>query len=275
MLKRMKDELTRYKSQNAKIQSELEVAQAQALEGPSEAPAEWEAERSQLQKSIADLQQGTSISISHLEEQIATLKESLISAEEEKAKSHAEYESIKQELLAVTEKTRSELEQLKQENSLLETRAVDAEQKVSMLLDQVEASVGHYRRQSQHGQGANGISRTHSNASSGTIGAGTRRSRANSAVSQDDTFLDNRGSMALDSLANELEALRTHWESTNRSYRLSTQSDFDRTPTKESGLSDSLAEWRRRLDEEEARESSPDKSKPRNAAEGHAAANMI
>ncbi|KAL2801311.1 hypothetical protein BJX66DRAFT_6792 [Aspergillus keveii] len=275
MLKRMKDELTRYKSQNAKIQSELEVAQAQALEGPSEAPAEWEAERSQLQKSIADLQQGTSISISHLEEQIATLKESLISAEEEKAKSHAEYESIKQELLAVTEKTRSELEQLKQENSLLETRAVDAEQKVSMLLDQVEASVGHYRRQSQHGQGANGISRTHSNASSGTIGAGTRRSRANSAVSQDDTFLDNRGSMALDSLANELEALRTHWESTNRSYRLSTQSDFDRTPTKESGLSDSLAEWRRRLDEEEARETSPDKSKPRNAAEGHAAANMI
>jgi uncharacterized coiled-coil DUF342 family protein len=275
MLKRMKDELTRYKSQNAKIQSDLEVAQARALEGPPEAPAEWEAERSQLQKSIADLQQDTSISIAHLEEQVATLKESLISTEEEKAKSHAEYESIKQELLAVTEKTRSELEQLKQENSLLETRAVDAEQKVSMLLDQVEASVGHYRRQSQHGQGANGISRTHSNASSGTIGAGTRRSRANSAVSQDDTFLDNRGSMALDSLANELEALRTHWESTNRSYRLSTQSDFDRTPTKESGLSDSLAEWRRRLDEEEARETSPDKSKPRNAAEGHAAANMI
>jgi uncharacterized coiled-coil DUF342 family protein len=275
MLKRMKDELTRYKSQNAKIQSELEVAQARASDGPSEAPAEWEAERAQLQKSIADLQQDTSISIAHLEEQVATLKESLVSTEEEKAKSHTEYESMKQELLAVTEKTRSELEQLKQENSLLETRAVDAEQKVSMLLDQVEASVGHYRRQSQHGQGANGISRTHSNASSGTIGAGTRRSRANSAVSQDDTFLDNRGSMALDSLANELEALRTHWESTNRSYRLSTQSDFDRTPTKESGLSDSLAEWRRRLDEEEARETSPDKSTPRNAAEGHAAANMI
>ncbi|KAL2810398.1 hypothetical protein BJX63DRAFT_319081 [Aspergillus granulosus] len=276
MLKRMKDELTRYKSQNAKIQSELEMAQATASERAPEALAEWEAERSQLQKSIEDLQHDTSSSIAQLEEQIATLKGSLVSSEEEKAKSHAEYESMKQELLAVTEKSRSELEQLKQENSLLETRAVDAEQKVSMLLDQVEASVGHYRRQSQHGQGLNGISRTHSNASSGTIGAGTRRSRANSAVSQDDTFLDNRGSMALDSLANELEALRTHWESTNRSYRLSTQSDFDRTPTKESGLSDSLAEWRRRLDEEEeARETSLDKSKPRSAAEGHAAANMI
>lgn len=272
MLKRMKDELTRYKSQNAKIQSELDAAQSRGSEEESGASSQWEAERSQLQKSMAELQQNTSLSITSLEEQVTRLKDSLTSTEVEKKKSHAEYESMKEELLAVIEKSRSELEQFKQENSLLETRAVDAEQKVSMLLDQVEASVGHYRRQSQHG-GPNGISRTHSNASSGTIGGGTRRSRTNSAASQDDTFLDNRGSMALDSLANELEALRTHWESTNSNYRLSTHSDFDRTPTKESGLSDSLAEWRRRLDEEEARDPSPEKSKP--AAEGHSAANMI
>ncbi|KAL4749710.1 hypothetical protein BDW72DRAFT_213956 [Aspergillus terricola var. indicus] len=272
MLKRMKDELTRYKMQNAKIQSELEAAQGR--EG-SVAPSGWEAERSQLQQSLTDLQQDTSRSIANLEEQITSLKESLASAEAEKEKSVADYETMRQELLAVSERSSSELEQLKHENSLLEARAMDAEQKVSMLLDQVEASVGHYRRQSQHGQGVNGISRTHSNASSGTIGAGTRRSRANSAVSQDDTFLDNRGSMALDSLANELEALRSHWESTNSNYRLSTQSDFDRTPTKDSGLSDSLAEWRRRLDEEEARAGSPEKGKPRTAAEGQAAANMI
>ncbi|KAL3469104.1 hypothetical protein BJX99DRAFT_88316 [Aspergillus californicus] len=280
MLKRMKDELTRYKSQNAKIQSDLEAAQeslAQAPVGASEAPAEWESERSQLQQSIAELQEDTSESIAHLEEQIAQLKKSLSATETEKNRSRSEYETMRQELLAVTDKSRSDMEQLKQENSLLENRAVDAEQKVSMLLDQVEASVGHYRRQSQHGQGANGISRTHSNASSNTVSGGTRRSRANSAVSQDDsgTFLDNRGSMALDSLANELETLRSHWETTNRSYRLSTQSDFDRTPTKDSGLSDSLAEWRRRLDEDEARDSSPDKSKPRDAAGGHPAANMI
>jgi myosin heavy subunit len=272
MLKRMKDELTRYKSQNAKIQSELDAAQSRDVEDESGASSEWEAERSQLQKSIAELQQNTSFSITNLEEQVTRLKDSLTSTEAEKKKSHAEYESMKQELLAVTEKSRSELEQLKQENSLLETRAVDAEHKVSMLLDQVEASVGQYRRQSQHGA-LNGISRTHSNASSGTIGGGTRRSRANSAVSQDDTFLDNRGSMALDSLANELEALRTHWESTNSNYRLSTHSDFDRTPTKESGLSDSLAEWRRRLDEDEAKDPSSEKSKP--TSEGHSAANMI
>ncbi|KAL4951429.1 hypothetical protein BDW69DRAFT_196446 [Aspergillus filifer] len=255
------DELTRYKTQNAKIQAELEVAQNSLAEAGGEAPSDWETERAHLQKSLNDLQQDTSVSISNLEEQITDLRESLDATEAEKEKSRSEYEAMRQELLAATEKSRSEHEQLKQENSLLESRAVDAEQKVSMLLDQVEASVGHYRRQSQHGQAANGISRTHSNASSNTIGAGTRRSRANSAVSQDDTFLDNRGSMALDSLANELEALRTHWETTNSNYRMSTQStDFDRTPTKESGLSDSLAEWRRRLDLDEARASSPEKT---------------
>ncbi|GES62800.1 cell polarity protein [Aspergillus terreus] len=276
MLKRMKDELSRYKAQNAKMQSDLEAAQKGAAEstGSSEASAEWEVERSQLQKSIYELQQETSASIATLENQVARLREDLSAAEADKTKSRAEYESIKKELLAAAEKSRSELEQLKHENSLLETRASDAEQKVTMLLDQVEASVGHYRRQSQPVQGLNGITRTHSNASSNTIGAGNR-SRANSAVSQDEPFPDNRGSMALDSLANELEALRTHWESTNRNYRLSTQSDFDRTPTKETGLSDSLAEWRRRLDEEETRSSSPEKSKPRNAGEGPAATNMI
>ncbi|KKK13350.1 hypothetical protein AOCH_005518 [Aspergillus ochraceoroseus] len=278
MLKRMKDELARYKIQNAKIQSELEAAQSNLAQTPataSDAPAEWEAERSRLQESIAELQEDTASSIANLEEQITRLKESLSSVESERSKYEADYEAIQQQFIATTENSRSELDQLKHENSLLETRAADAEQKVNMLLDQVEASVGHYRRQSQHGQGPNGISRTHSNASSNTIGAGVGRSRANSAVSQDDSFLDNRGSMALDSLANELETLRSHWESTNRNYRLSTQSDYDRTPTKESGLSDSLAEWRRRLDEEETREPSPDKSRPHNAAEEPATANMI
>jgi hypothetical protein len=274
----MKDELTRYKAQNAKIQADLEAAQrsiSQASGQGSEAPAEWESERSKLQQSISELQQDTASSIANLESQIAKLKEDLSAAEAEKDKSRSEYESVKRELIAAAEKNRAELEQLKQENALLEARASDADQKVAMLLDQVEASVGHYRRQSQPVQGLNGISRTHSNASTNTISGVSGRPRADSAVSQDDPFPDNRGSMALDSLANELEALRSHWESTNRNYRLSTQSDFDRTPTKEThGLSDSLAEWRRKLDEEEARAGSPEKNKPR-AAEEQATANMI
>ena len=177
------------------------------------------------------------------------------------------YACIKQELMSAAERSRSELEQLKQENTLLEGRASDAEKKVNMLLEQVETSVGHYRRQSQHGQGPNGISRSHSNASNNTVSG---RARADSNVSQESTsFPDNRGSMALDSLANELEALRSHWESTNRNYRLSSQLDMERTPTKDNSdgpamMSDSLAEWRRRLDEEER----VGKGKPLNASNG-------
>lgn len=258
MLKRMKDELTRYKSQNAKMQSELETAQQGVSSSRElEAPADWESERSNLQESISKLQHDTSSSIANFETQIAKLKEELTTAESDRTKSRSEHEHAKHELLAAAEKSRAELEQLRQENSHLETRASDAEQKVTMLLDQVETSVGNYRRQSQHGMGPNGVSRTHSNASSNTMSGGSTRQRADSDASQDDTFPDNRGSMALDSLANELETLRNHWESTNRSHRLSTHSDLDRTPTKETGLSDSLAEWRRRLDEEEARSGSP------------------
>jgi hypothetical protein len=85
--------------------------------------------------------------------------------------------------------------------------------------------------------------------------------------------------MALDSLANELDALRTHWESTNRNYRLSSQLDMERTPTKDNSdgpalMSDSLAEWRRRLDEDE-RAGLPVKTKPLTAGAGSEGPNVI
>ncbi|KAJ5590966.1 hypothetical protein N7450_004938 [Penicillium hetheringtonii] len=256
MLKRMKDELSRYKTQNAKLQSDLETTQK--TNSQAEIPAEWEVERSRLQQSISDLEHNTSSSLETLEEQISQLKTQLVSAEAEKENSRSEHERLKQELMSAAERSRNELEQLKHENTLLEGRASDAEKKVNMLLEQVETSVGHYRRQSQHGQGPNGISRSHSNASSNT----QRLTRIY-------LFPDNRGSMALDSLANELEALRSHWESTNRNYRLSSQLDLERTPTKDNSdgpalMSDSLAEWRRRLDEEER----VGKGNPMNATNG-------
>ncbi|KAJ5255659.1 hypothetical protein N7505_010810 [Penicillium chrysogenum] len=258
MLKRMKDELSRYKTQNAKMQSELDVAQKSLENSASQASssAEWDAERSRLELSMSELQSRTSSSISGLESQITQLKQDLDQVTTEKELSRSEHERLKQELLTAAEKSRSELDQLKQENTHLETRASDAERKVNMLLEQVQTSVGHYRRQSHLVQGSNGISRTHSNASSNTISRGNGRARADSNVSQDSTFPDNRGSMALDSLANELDALRTHWESTNRNYRLSSQLDLDRTPTKDASegpalMSDSLAEWRRRLDDDD------------------------
>jgi hypothetical protein len=265
MLKRMKDELGKYKIQAAKLHAELENAQRIAEQSSnqiSSAPATWEQERADLHKSLFELQDHMSSSITNLGTQITKLKEDLKASQSEKEQDRADHEAAKQDLLIAIEKTQADLEQLKRENSLLESRALDAEHKVSMLLDQVEASVGNYRRQSQNGQGINGLSRSHSAASSTTVSGISGRPRADSNMSHDDSFLiDNRSSLALDSLANELESLRSHWESNNRSYRLSNTFDLERTPTKDSGdgavLSDSLASWRRRLDEEETRASSP------------------
>jgi hypothetical protein len=263
MLKRMKDELSKYKAQSAKLQTELEAAKdsERSQKQSPDVPADWESERSNLQMSIAELQANSANSISALESRLDKLKEHLVMAQEERDEYQSKQKAMQAELAGLTEKTRAELEQLKKENSLLETRALDAERKVTMLLDQVETSVINYRRQSQQvtGPNANGLNRTQSNSSSNTM-SGPGHQRTDSNVSQADSFLENRSSIALDSLANELDALRSHWESTNRSYRLSTQFDFDRTPTKDTygeGLSDSLAEWRRRLEEDEVRGATP------------------
>ncbi|OKL60507.1 hypothetical protein UA08_04263 [Talaromyces atroroseus] len=264
MLKRMKDELAKYKTLTNNLQTELENAQKNAEKSAdSSASTSWESERSELQNSLAELQSKMSSSIAELESQITKLKQDLTLAQAESHESRSAHEIAKQELIAATDKSRVEIEQLKEENSLLESRAVHAEQRVTMLLEQMVTSVDNHRRQSQHGQGFGNISRSQSNASTATAGGfGGGRSRGNSNVSRDDLFLDNRSSMALDSLANELDALRSHWESTNRNHRLSSTFDLDATtPIKESHegstLSQSVTNWRRRLEEEEARASSP------------------
>ena len=99
----------------------------------------------------------------------------------------------------------------------------------------------------------------------------------------------DRSSMALDSLANELDALRTHWEATSKNYRLSDKFEFDRSPLtptlgmgpvlglnvggeegKREGesaaggegsgrdMSESLVSWRRRLEEGDEEENHGD-----------------
>jgi hypothetical protein len=71
--------------------------------------------------------------------------------------------------------------------------------------------------------------------------------------------LEARNSAALDSLASELETLRSQWEATNKNYRLSTNFDFETAAAAKKdddsaqgvGLSESLADWRKRLDTED------------------------
>ena len=252
MLKRMKDELSKYKSQNSQLKSELESTKSGEPTTESSGNAGWEAEREALQKSIDDIRAQTSSQITTLETNLATLHRELAATQSDRDLHRMNHES----LVDSVGQTRGELAQLKSENSRLETRAIDAEQKVTMLLDQVGQSVGNYRRQSQI------QSQRDSALSGGPNGAHHTREQSSSTVtstgqsSQDEgTYNDTRGSLALDNLASELDALRSHWESNTRNYRMSNQFDFERTPTKESSgggeLSDSLANWRKRLGEEE------------------------
>jgi hypothetical protein len=251
MLKRMKDELAKYKSDNTRLKEQL--AESEEKGASKEAPSGWDEERTSLNKQIESLQTEIQSSVSQLERQMGEVRKELASAQQERDSLKKNNEETQRQLTSSTQQARSDLAQLQQENALLERRAQDAEQKVSLLLDQVEHSVDNYRRQSRqvesHGNGNNvGHHRTLSNTDS---------------ISETSLYEGgNRNSLALDSLANELETLRTHWETTNKNYRLSNAFDFeDRTPVGPGsaltagnvgeGLSGSLADWRKRLDAEE------------------------
>lgn len=185
---------------------------------------------------------------------------------------------------------------------MLAERAKDAETKVQVFLDQFETSVDNYRRQSRmpstsassDGHKVNG----HGHRAHESIGGTSLYSTATSDETEDDDdnltagqitpsapqmpgsptgkgveggssgqnmHARDRSSMALDSLASELESLRTHWETTNKNYRLSDKFDFERTPTRDGDeLGESLASWRRQLNLDEG-----DKSHEAGAS-GHA-----
>ena len=240
MLKKMKEELTKYKTVNGQLQSELETTRSAGGSGEG---AAWASERESLQSSIDEIKTQMTSQISALEMNLGSVQKELSNVREERDRQRSQHE----ELTRSTQQAGRELEELKSENAMLQTRAEEAEQRVTMLLDQVGNTVTNYRRQSQiPAAAANGISHVRE-ASASTV---------TDTSSVDESPRDTeRGSVALDNLASELETLRSQWESTSRNnYRLSNQFDFEKTPTKESTgahLPDSLTDWRRRLDEEE------------------------
>ncbi|KAL8704230.1 MAG: hypothetical protein Q9201_002607 [Fulgogasparrea decipioides] len=293
MLKHLKDELSKYKAelnkyrkQNQRLQEELDGAQQSRSIEP-EAAAEWEQERQSLRREMDEMQASLKESMGQLERQMEEVQQELYSAQEERDHYRHGNEQAQQQLTQITQQAHKELEQLKHENSMLESRALDAENKVTLLLDQVGNSVTNYRRQSQN-MHMNGHHRNLSTNSTATANLAEPPTPSNAgmpprsmghsqsnSIATDTTFPggSDRNSMALDHLASELENLRTHWEGTHRNYRLSNQySDFERTPTSAvSGggnveLSESLANWRKRLEEDEReRSASPSNNSPRGA----------
>lgn len=263
MLKKMKEELTKYKTANQRLSAELEANKdgKRSVSSNHTDATEWASERDAMQVAISEMKAQMTAHITTLESNMASVKGDLEKAQTERDQQKASHEELSRSI----SKREKELDELKSENSMLLTRSLDAEHKVTMLLDQLGSTVGNYRRQS-------------SLQPLPAAGASTHQHRASSpTVGTDDSSLggdheDARGSVALDNLASELETLKAQWESQSRSYRLSDKFDFERTPTKESntggtGLSESLAKWR-----EEDRTPTTEKTDPTPTAGAVAAA---
>jgi chromosome segregation ATPase len=149
MLKRMKDELSKSKASNARLQAEIDKIGRDGNSALDEgAAANWEAERQALRKEIEEMQLNVKTAVNELERQMQDVKSELRLAQEERDHWRVSTEQARKEMEKTTRQQKESLEQLKLENRKLESRAVDAETKVGLLLDQVESSVDAYRRQS-------------------------------------------------------------------------------------------------------------------------------
>ncbi|KAF2969005.1 hypothetical protein GQX73_g4572 [Xylaria multiplex] len=242
MLKRMKEELAKSKADNTRLKNENFDLEARV--GASDTSADWEAERSALEKKVQALEEEMRTSSGQLEQRLAEVQKELEAVKDERDTAVKSSENFWQQLAA----REKDLDQLQQENALVEKRAQEAEEKVSLLLDQVGTSVGNYRRRSRINSDANANIPN-------TNGKGHVRQESSEAESLYEEMGDARNSAALENLASELDLLRSHWETRNKSYRLSNAFDFE-TPKKDDdghglGLSESLADWRKRLDTEE------------------------
>ncbi|KAJ4346187.1 Negative regulator of mitotic exit [Ascochyta clinopodiicola] len=253
MLSKMKQELDRYKNANTKLEEELKQATQASRSPTKEQSAEWEAERTSLRTELASTQGNLKTTVSRLETQLSTLQAELVAARQE-----AEVAASKtKQAESSAQQTRADLDSLRQQYTVVEERAREAENRVQMFLDQFETSVDSYRRQSQvPGGSSNGEitrHRTHDSVASADSlyshndGSSTPEAPTNNRPASTAT----RNSMALDNLASELDALRSHWETTNKAYRLSDRFDFERTPTNDKhDANEGISQWRDSVDSE-------------------------
>ncbi|KAK3954839.1 hypothetical protein QBC32DRAFT_231469 [Pseudoneurospora amorphoporcata] len=252
MLKQLKDQLTRYKTENSRLKEQVVELEDKigGENGGSGAPADWEAERESLQGQVSELQAELQRTASQLDQQLKSLREELQDVRRERdSAAHASEDASRR-----LEATKKDLEELQHENALLERRARDAEQKVSTLLDQVEMSVDNYRRRSRQVPNETmGAAVTPMGPPNGT---GHARHESSEAESIYGPGPDARDSVALDHLTSELETLRSRWEANSKNYRHSNAFDFEGLGTPAAaptmkvdgtpGLGESMADWRKK-----------------------------
>ena len=95
MLKRMKDELTKYKSQNTRLQSELELAQAETRGLADDHDAtKWQSERAALEESIDELKSRSTVQIAALETQMSEVRRELSIVQAERDQHRSNHDSL-------------------------------------------------------------------------------------------------------------------------------------------------------------------------------------
>ncbi|OLL24437.1 Tip elongation aberrant protein 1, partial [Neolecta irregularis DAH-3] len=239
MLRRMKEEHQKLKSKNTDLMKELEDTTIRG-ENLQKQHEKFEVQVGDLEDQIEHLEQERTA----LRSQLVELQKSIIRTNEEYSakirtleiqleKSKTTNGTSKSTLETQLQESRTQQKRLEIENAALEKKVLEAEQKVSLLLDQMESSVDAYRQSFVGG-------------SSLAIPAEDFPNPPNSA---------NRTSRALDSLASELDALRSHWENTHKNrisnasstMRMVEYEDYDDDFESKNRFSDSLAEWRQGL----------------------------
>lgn len=263
MLAKMKQELDRYKTANTKLEEELKQANSTSRSPSKEQTAEWEAEKTSLRNELSSVQDNMKSTVSRFESQLSTLQADLAAARQEAETAAAKTKAAE----SSATQSRADLDSLRQQYTAVEERAREAETRVQMFLDQFENSVDNYRRQSAVPGSPNGEATRHrghdSIASADSLYSHNEGSSTPEAPHNRRASTGTRNSMALDNLASELDALRSHWETTNKAYRLSDRFDFERTPTKDRhDTNEGISQWRDSVDSELSIQEITPKSKP-------------
>ncbi|KAF2856554.1 hypothetical protein T440DRAFT_383350 [Plenodomus tracheiphilus IPT5] len=256
MLAKMKQELDRYKTANTKLEEELnQTRQDHGL--AREQTAGWEAERTALRNT----QESMKATVAHLEDQLSKMQTDLATAREQ---AQIAAQDTRQAESAASQ-TRADLETLRRQYALVEERAREAESRVQIFLDQFESSVDNYRRQSQVPTGSTngaelGRRATHDSVASAESLYSHQDESNNLDAPNRPSSATNRNSMALDNLASELDALRSHWETTNKAYRLSDRFEFEPSVAGDhNDGSESPTHWEGMMTENENKQKAPEK----------------